>query len=461
MDKFEKQLREENKNLFEKMKAITALAETEKRNLTEEEDAKHIGFSNSIEENKKRIERHNKELALEAEFESKPADVVTKVEVNNSKLETKEAMYDHTAQIFQALSMKGVDGSEKAKVIKDAQKNLFLGGHYKGFKNSVEAFNTLTDSKGGIFLPTTISDMVMDIEKQYGIFPSNSLSIPMRVGGGRQIVPNLLGEITFHAVNQGNEAKASRFTFSGIALEELKWMAFVPWTNEMGAAAGQKLVELILRKLGEASAKTKDNAVINGDGTSVYNNLVGLIDRSASADYAEVRLSTAATGNTSFATIDVNDFANAQLDIAPSLRSQGVYGLHTDWEVRLQQIVDAENRPYYLSGGPISVVNGQYRIWNKPVFFSEAVPNTDGVSKPYGFFFNPNYLAFGDVGAFSAEELTEATIQDENGNNINLGAQDMRALRIKQYFDYELSQLTVSSGGNNLGAFTVLETAAS
>lgn len=465
MSKEEKELREEIDSLHQEMKGITKEAKEEERSLTKEEREKHEELYNQIQEKKDQIQALQRERELESELNEEAEPVGSeegeeeKVTVNGHRAESEDAMYHHTAKMFGAMVSPDKEPQERAEEIKDAQVKMYKGGHYGGFKASVEAFSTLTDKDGGIFLPTTISDEIMEITREYGAFPANSMQIPMEVGGGRQIVPNLTGEITFHAVNQGNEAKASRFTFEGIALEELKWMGYVPWTYEVGEAQGERLVNLIMRKIAEGAARVKDDAAINGDAKSGYNGLYGILQRSSDSDHPEVRRSTAATGNSSFSDIDEQDFNNARLDVAPSIRSRGIYVMHNDWDVRLSGITDDNGRPLYLTGGAIQRIDGQWFIWGHPVVFTEKAPNTDGANNAYAIFYVPEFFAFGDVEAFTTQSLTEATIKDENDNDIRLASQDMQALRMKTFFDYELSQLVVSSGGNDLGAFTVLETA--
>lgn len=474
MDKEEKKLREEIGSLVEQQEGIVATAKSEKRDLSDEEATEFDSLQEQVEAKKKALNRHialreNKNdieantISLHDGDDEKPAKDVS---VNGHKASSERAMNHYVTKIFRAMCATGVERGNSMEMVKEAQKQLFLGGHYDNLFNgldakaSVDGFNTLLDKDGGIFLPTTISEMIMEIEREYGAFPSNSLRVPLSVGGGRQVIPNVLGKIKFYATGQGQSSKASRFTFKGLTLEEMKWMGWIPWTNEMDSAAADRLVPIILRKIAEGSAETKDNAVINADGKSEFHNLVGLIDRSSSADYSEVRLSTAATGHDAFDKIDEGDFSKARLDLAPSLRSRGIFVLHTDWQVHLTQITDGEDRPLYLSGGPISFSNGQWSIYGHRVVFTEAMVNEDGASKPFGIFYNPDYLAFGDVGAFSTEQFDQATITaDDDGNDIKLADQDMKALRIKLFFDYELSELTVESGGAKLGAFTVLQTA--
>ena len=470
MDKEEKKLREEIGSLVQEQEGIVNAAKNDNRALNDDESQRFDDVQEQIEAKKADLDRHLKLKANRNDVDTtiglgddeNKSD--TDVKIKGHRAESKEAMFHHTANMFRALCATGQDARNAFEVIKSSQKELFKGGHFKGLdvKASVDGFNTLTDGDGGIFLPTTISEMVMDIERQYGVFPANSLRVPMTVGGGKQVIPNVLGKIKFYATGEGQSSKASRFTFKGLALEDMKWMAWVPWTNKMGQAAGERLVNLILQKIGEGSAETKDDAAINANGSSDYHNLKGLVQRSGEASSPEVRLSTAATGNNAFEKIDESDFSKARLDVAPSVRSGGIYVLHTDWEVYLTEIKDNEGRPLYRSGGVISFTNGQWSIYGRPVFFTEAMPNEDGASKVYGIFYNPDYFAFGDVGAFASEQFDQATITaDDDGDDIKLADQDMKALRLKMYFDYEMSQLTVNSGGTKLGAFTVLRTAAS
>jgi HK97 family phage major capsid protein len=283
--------------------------------------------------------------------------------------------------------------------------------------------------------------------------------LPLRAGGGRQTFPNLLGNLKFYAVTQGNSAKASRFLFSGLTIEDKKWMTYVPWTYEMGQLMGQELVDIIIRKLGEARSQVIDDVVINGDGTALYHTKTGIVARAGVAAYPEVRMSTATATRTTFGAIKEDDFLAAQLNLAPSVRDGGVYMLHSDWKIRLKNLKDGEGRPLYLSGGAVSLINGEFFIHGAPVRFSEFVPNVDGGHKVYGLFVNPRYVALGSVPGVVAEAFNTGTIPDADNGEVNLLADDAQALRAKIFFDFELSQVTSKSGANDLGAFTVLRTA--
>lgn len=371
-------------------------------------------------------------------------------------------LYQLTANIFTTLADKRLSEDRKIDTINDIQKQLYQGGHYDGHKAEVDGFNTLVDSDGGIYLPTTISDRIFEISDEFGAFSRHGLRFPMSIADGSKKVPNLLGDLKFYAVNEGSEAKASSFTFSGIELKVLKWMTYIPWTAEMDELQGRRLVEIILRKLGKAVARLRDNVIVNADGTSDYHNLKGLITRSADASFKEVRESTAASGHDAFGKIDPDDFLISTLDIAKSLRDKMRFALDPDWRVYLKQMKDENGIPYYKNGSSvISIMNGEYFIHDVPVDFTEAIPSTDGAGKVYGVGYVPEYYAFADNGQFVIEQFNTGSIPNEDGKKdaINLLSQDMKAARAKTFFDFELSQVTKDDNGTEKGAFTVLKTA--
>lgn len=436
------------------MKGITDLAESENRKLTEEESAEHIDLYNQVTQINTDLAVIEREKEVSGSVNTESIAIVPQKRVKEEVLDD-QALNEGLADMFTALLKPKLSIEARIEKAGEAQKRLFEAGFFPEYKN-VESFSTQTDAEGGIFIPTVVSDMVLDVAETYGVFSKYALRVP--ITKGREIFPNVTGQLTFYAVNEKEEALSSRMTFQGIALEDSKWMTYVPWSSEIEGLKGRMLVEIIVRKLGEGLARAQSNSIVNADGTSTYHNKVGIVARSADADYPEVRLSTAASGNTTFATVTPFDILNAKLDLIPSIRSRARLVLHPDWEVYLLQMLDADNNPYFSNGsGVVAFINGQYSVFNIPVEFDEAIPNTSGTSNTYGVLFVPEYFVFGTSPNFAMDSLDQATIPDEDGTDIRLAAMDMKAIRAKAFFDFELSQLTK----NNLSAFTVLRTAAS
>ena len=386
---------------------------------------------------KEELERKGKEEKVEERGETK---------VTSDNLKTKEARNYHVEEIFRGIVRKDDE------MVRKARKQLAEGGHYDDLlKENRDGFSTLKDGKGGIFLPTALSNEIFDMEQNYGAIPQFSQNFG--ISSGRLKIPSILSRPAFSAVNEKSAISGSGMSFGGMILDPLKWGAIVDWTNEVGAEAGARLLPILQRKMAEASAYLKDNVFINGDGTSTYNNIKGLIGLVGGQDY--VRKTVAAAGNVGFSTIDADDWLSVQFDLSPSARSGGIYITHPDQEEHLRKLKDGQGM--YIYGGP-SQNSPIPTLWGKRLFFTEAFPVTDGTDKPVAAFYNPGFAAYGTGANFSVTQLTEATITDEDGNSVNLATQDAQALRFTELFDIELSQVTITTAGTARGAFALLYT---
>jgi len=339
-------LLEQQGSLYDEMKGITDKAKEENRSLTEEEAAEHERLYNEFQQ--KRIDA----AALSRDEDIESARNAAEIAINGAidtptpgvsrtAKATEEELLRLTGSIFSTLASKKTPDA-KIKNIGEIQEKLAKSGHYGEEFRSFDAFNTLTDKDGGIFLPESINSMIFDIADQHGVFSQHGLKLPLGPADGRVKLPNLLGQLTFYAVNEGSEAKASKLTFSAVTLEGNKYMTYVPWTSEMDAIAGARLARILILKLGEALARMRDEAVVNADGTEEYHNRKGFINRANSASYPEVRKSTAQGGHTTISSITPKDFLNSTLDVAKTIRKKGRFALDPDWEIHLRNMEDAD-----------------------------------------------------------------------------------------------------------------------
>lgn len=397
----------------------------------------------------KEVEALSLETKKEEETEVRKFEPKTKVVVKENKAEGVEARNFHVESMLCATMYQDEDG------IRAAQKALQEGGHYQNIELR-DGYSTFKDSKGGIFIPTSISNEIFDMEQQFGVIPQYATNFG--INGERKKIPSIIGRPTFSAVNERSAISGSGTTFGGILLDTLKWGCIVDWTNEIGAAAGSKILPILMKKVAEAGAYLKDNAAFNADGTSTYHNLKGFINLAADSNVNYVRKTSADTGDATFATLDADDFLAVQFDVSPSVRERGVYVMHPDMKQHLLNLQDGQGQ--YIYGGPAKS-GGIPTLWGRPLLFSEAFPITDGADVPAALYFDPSYFAYGTGQQMSVTRLTEATITDEDGNSVNLATQDAQALRFLQYFDFQPSNLTTTTASVAKGAFAVLYTAAS
>jgi HK97 family phage major capsid protein len=451
MNQKERQLREQMGAALDEMKALTAKAESEKRAPTSDELELHLSAYNRANDLAKQIDAIRNEAEIEG-VATRPAlqPQATSTKVSDAQSEQELRMY--TAKILTVAASKSMDYGTKMTKIKEAQEKLAEAGHYR---MSADGFNTLVDTDGGIFLPTTISDEVFNLSRGFGVFSRFSNRFP--TGGGRIKIPNIMGDLTFSAVNETSDILVDEFQFKGLELDDLKWGLFLPWSNEVEGVRGAQLVSIFIAKLAEAYAKLVDNVVINANGTSTFHNIQGLVARAGVATSPWVRKSAAGSGRNTFAAVLAEDWNNARKDVAPSLISTGIYVAHPHRQIELLNELSKGSNANPVKW--VTQIGDQMFVHGRPIYFTEAFPNSDGSNVPYAAYVDPRYIAVADAGSFVTELFTEATIKTKSGGTINLASQDMKALRIKAFMDVELGNATVTDGGVQRGAFTVLYTA--
>jgi HK97 family phage major capsid protein len=448
----ERKLREKMGALVAEAKAILDAAEKENRQPTADEYAAHSAkldeFAN--------IQAEVKALSSQREaedFTAQPLAGAMGPVFGGPQLSEKEklAQAKHaTAKILATISDKKINFDKKLEVLGQIGEDLKAKGHYQGAANG---FNTTIDEDGGVFLPTLVTDMILDVANVSGVFTSRGLRFP--TGGARIKIPNILGRFTFQAVTETGEILVDRIAFKGMELDNLKWALFVPWSNELEGVRGAQLVDVFIRKLGQAYGDLADSVIINADGTSTYHNIKGLTNRALDSACTWVRKSAAKATRTTFAALQQDDWNAAKMDLAASLRSGAFYVAHPDREIELENALYAAtaNNPVKW----VTKVGDQMFINNLPIFFTDRFPNTDGADKAYAALVNADYIAIADGGSFVTDLFDQASIKDKDGTTINLASSDMKALRVKTFMDVEFSPIT--DGGK--GAFTVLFTAGS
>lgn len=445
------QIAERQETIKTKRSELSNLAkslENERRTRTAEEVTKWEALESEIE-------------AVEGEVRSLEAEVVSlgkiasedqkrealKVDasVGASKMESKEARNQELAKVIIGVS------TRNSEIIKSASQNLIEGGHY----GEQRSFNSIVDSKGGILLPTSVASEIIEIEKEFGFIPRFARSYGNILSGDLK-VPNSLSKLSFTGVSEGGTITGTSVNLGGIQLKAHKWAGVTSWTNEIGDQAGAQLVSLLLRQIAEGLANVKDTTFLKGNGTSTYNNIKGLETLAGTAGAPYVRLATAAAGNTSYATLDPEDYLNAINEVAPGARKSGMYVFHPNMEVFLRQLKDGNGRFVYAM--PNDATRNAPTLWGYPVFYTEAANFATGTHAVYGYFVNPSYIAYADGRTLSIQELREATVKNENGDDVNLAMTDSSALRFTAMFDIKPNSATVLDGANAKGGFVVLRT---
>jgi HK97 family phage major capsid protein len=454
--------KERRAEIIESLDNILKLADTEKRDLSEKENQDYVKLEKELEtvtEEVARLERQEeRKKALAKESADKNEDVEVRGEDKGKDVKVTDK-HKATEEYRNAKMFSMIQGSVQGdqERVTEAKRSLAEGGHYDDvLQGERRNFSTLTDPKGSVFLPTSVSNTIMNIAQEYGVIPRLTMNIGNIIGSSEVKIPQIMGRPTFTAVNQQSAISGSGFNLGGISLKPLKWGAIIDWTNEADEAIGAKLMPIIMQQVAEGQAYIMDNTFFNGDGTSTYNNIKGLEGLTGTQNY--VRTATATTTHTSFATLTADDLLKPQENVAPGARGGSVYVMHPNMIFTLRKLKDTQGK--YIYGDP-SQLAPTGTLWGYPIETSEAFAYTDGVTKTVMAFFNPKYVAFATGRSLTATRLGEATITNENGTSVNLATTDAQAIRLTFLFDMKVSSITRTTASTAQGAFSVLRTAAS
>ena len=163
------------------------------------------------------------------------------------------------------------------------------------------ALATTTNSLGGYLVPEEMETTIIDLREIYGVARQSVFVRAM--GSDSTVIPRRAGGVTAYFVSENGEITASDKNWDAVSLTARKLAAMCRMSSEITEDSIVNLADDLAGEISYAFAKKEDECLFLGDGTSTYGGIVGL--KSAVAAGSKV---TAATGNTSFATLDLEDF---------------------------------------------------------------------------------------------------------------------------------------------------------
>jgi HK97 family phage major capsid protein len=127
---------------------------------------------------------------------------------------------------------------------------------------------------------------------------SDSLTIPRRTGG-----------VSVNFVGEGAVIPSSQPSFDGIGLTAQKIAAFGTFSTELEEDAAADITAFFLQDAGSAMGLKEDDCAFNGDGTSTYGGIYGIIPALNDSNHTAGRIA-AGSGHKSFNLLDATDLSN-------------------------------------------------------------------------------------------------------------------------------------------------------
>lgn len=230
--------------------------------------------------------------------------------------------------------------------------------------------------------------------------------------------------LTFYSTAEAGVKTSAKLAFAKNEVSLQKFAVIIPATDELTEDAAIDFWNLVTRELTRAYAKKADELVFT-DATYGITNLSGVLIEPVSG---------AGT------TIDWGDLLSGESRVEDDLDTSNYkwYMRKETW-FRLIALKGSTN-DHYLAGslntnGWVANPNAPTTPWGTPVKFTRVLPRSGGTVEPVGS--NDAFAVYGDLKncllynkrGMQVKMLTEATVVDSEGSNLNLATQDASAMR--------------------------------
>lgn len=329
-----------------------------------------------------------------------------------------------------------------AKFFNNGKSKRWLKEH--GLRN---ALSEDSNEKGGLFVPAETTTEIIRLVEQYGVFRRYARVRPM--ASDRLVVPVRVSGLTAYPVAETNTANESSNTgtqsepvYTNVELIARKWKAWTKMSDELNEDSLITMADELATEAAIAFAYAEDNAGFNGDGTSNYHNILGVLNAVQAGS-----IYTAAGGNTAFSTLDLQDF------ITMKGKLPQFPGITPAWFISMEGYCDSIERLMLAAGGNsvADIANG-----GVPRFLGSPVVITNVLNSTLTTQASTNLLAYGDLNM-------AALLGDRRRMSMSLTDQrywDTDQIAVKTF---ERIDINVHSRGtaSTAGAVLVLQTPAS
>jgi HK97 family phage major capsid protein len=163
-------------------------------------------------------------------------------------------------------------------------------------------------SAGGFAVPEEMSAAIIRNVEQYGVAPSAMQNVPM--SSDTLLVPKRLTGVTGYWVGENSEITTSDPTGTQVQLVAKKLACGTRVANELLADSIVSVADWLVQEFSLELAKKTDEAAFNGDGTSTYGGIQGIVTKIDDGTHT-ASVVDAISGNDSFEDLDLADFSKA------------------------------------------------------------------------------------------------------------------------------------------------------
>lgn len=168
------------------------------------------------------------------------------------------------------------------------------------------ALNEGSNASGGALVPEEFASRVIRLVETYGTFASSGVET-LSMTRDTMTIPKRLSGTSAYFIGEGSAISESEPTYGNVGLVAKKLAVSCRMSSEVVEDALVSMADQVTAEFATSLAYKIDLCGWLGDGTSDYGGIRGIVPKIAEAGYT-ASMVTAAGGNTSFETLDIEDF---------------------------------------------------------------------------------------------------------------------------------------------------------
>lgn len=143
--------------------------------------------------------------------------------------------------------------------------------------NGIKVQQEAVDADGGALVPPEFDNTIIDLKEKYGTFRPNTKVVPM--ARETKTVPRRTSGLTAYFVGEGATITASSNTWDNVMLIAKKMAALTVFSSEIREDAIINIADDLAFEIAYAFANKEDDCGFNGDGTSTYGGITGVLPK--------------------------------------------------------------------------------------------------------------------------------------------------------------------------------------
>lgn len=282
------------------------------------------------------------------------------------------------------------------------------------------AMTTTNNSSAAYFVPIQMENTIIELAETFGVFRRYAETVSM--SSDTIVEPRWSGSLTAYFVEEGRAPTESNPTWDAVTINAKNLAAFGKMSRNLNEDAIINLGDKWAMAAAIAFAEKEDDCGFNGDGTSAYGGITGILAKlTESANAAALVI---ATGHTTLGALTVDDFETV------IGRMPEYPGISPAWFCHKEVYHATMARLKQAAGGttPADLANGGTPNYGGyPVVFTQKMPKASAVTS------GVTGIVFGDL-SMSSKLGTRRGTTFETGLDGNDFSQQLMSLLFTERF---------------------------